>query len=295
MSMAVQTNMGAITALKHLNTSQNQMNGQLERLSSGYRINSAADDAAGYAISSKMEGNKGKLVAAQENTMTAQAMVKMADAALNEVTNITKRLQVLATKAASGQNSSAEQLNLDKEAQKLLEVIDKIVDSTKFNGEVLLSGTFASTGAAKTIQIGSTSSTNDRMSIQFADSNAAALQIAHVAGTGAAVAAATGGGGTISLTSISNAQTSLANLDSALSTLADTRASLGASSNQLGYIAANLGTSIEQSSNTLSAVKDTDMAMEMADFTKSKIMVQAGTAMVSQANQNSQNVMSLFR
>ncbi len=288
MSMAVQTNMGAITALKHLNTSQNQMNGQLERLSSGYRINSAADDAAGYAISSKMEGNKGKLVAAQENTMTAQAMVKMADAALNEVTNITKRLQVLATKAASGQNSSAEQLNLDKEAQKLLEVLDKVVDSTKFNGEVLLGGAFAA-GSGKTIQIGSTSSTNDRMTIDFADSNAAALGIAH------AGAAATAGAGAINLTTVSDAQTSLTQLDSALSTLADTRASLGASSNQLGYIAANLGTSIEQSSNTISAVKDTDMAMEMAEFTKSKIMVQAGTAMVSQANQNSQNIMSLFR
>ncbi len=291
MSMAVQTNMGAVTALKHLNTSQNQMNGQLERLSSGYRINSAADDAAGYAISSKMEGNKGKLVAAQENTFAAQAMVKMADAALNEVTNITKRLQVLATKAASGQNSTAEQANLDKEAQKLLEVIDKIVDSTKFNGEVLLGGSFASTGAAKTIQVGSTSSTNDRMSVQFADSNAAALGIGH--GTAGVVGAGTAGN--VNLTSVANAQKSLTQLDSALSTLADTRASLGASSNQLGYIAANLGTSIEQSSNTISAVKDTDMAMEMADFTKSKIMVQAGTAMVSQANQNSQNVMSLFR
>ncbi len=291
MSMAVQTNMGAITALKHLNTSQNQMNGQLERLSSGYRINSAADDAAGYAISSKMEGNKGKLVAAQENTMTAQAMVKMADAALNEVTNITKRLQVLATKAASGQNSSAEQLNLDKEAQKLLEVMDKIIDSTKFNGEVLLGGAFAA-GSGKTIQIGSTSSTNDRMTIDFADSNAVALGISHA--TGGAVAAANSTG-RVNLTSVADAQNSLTQLDSALSTLADTRASLGASSNQLGYIAANLGTSIEQSSNTISAVKDTDMAMEMAEFTKSKIMVQAGTAMVSQANQNSQNIMSLFR
>ncbi len=293
MAMTVQTNMGAVTALKHLTTNQNTMNGQLERLSSGYRINSAADDAAGYAISSKMEGNKGKLVAAQENAVAAQAMVKMADAALNEVTNITKRLQVLATKAASGQNSTAEQANLDKEAIKLLEVLDKVVDTTKFNGNVLLGGAYATTG--KTIQIGTSGGTNDRIEVKFADSNAGAMNIAHVSGTGAAVAANTGGTGKISLTSAANAQVSLANLDSALSTLADTRAALGASSNQLGYIAANLGTSIEQTSNTLSAVKDTDMAMEMSEFTKSKIMVQAGTAMVSQANQNSQNVLALFR
>ncbi len=289
MAMTVQTNMGAVTALKHLTTSQNTMNSHLERLSSGYRINSAADDAAGYAIASKMDANKGKLVAAQENAFAAQAMVKMADAALNEVTNITKRLQVLATKAASGQNSTAEQANLDKEAQKLLDVMDKIVETTKFNGNVLLGGSYAATG--KTIQIGTSGGSNDRIEVKFADSHASALGVTYAS----AAAVGTGTAGKVSLVSAADAQKSLTQLDAALTALADTRASLGASSNQLGYIAANLGTSIEQTSNTLSAVKDTDMALEMSEFTKSKIMVQAGTAMVSQANISSQDVMNLFR
>jgi len=288
MAMTVQTNMSAVTALKHLNNSQDQMNGQLEKLSSGYRINSAADDAAGYAISSKMEGDKGKLMAAQENTFSAQSMVKMADAALNEITNITQRLQVLATKAASEQNSSTEQANLDKEAQKLLSVMDKIANSTRFNGSQLINA-----AATKTIQVGAKNNANDQLKINFTDNQAAALQIAHGAGT--AVAAGTGGGGKIDLSTTANAQTSLTNLDSALSTLADNRAALGAANNQLAYASANLGTSIEQTSNSISAIKDTDMASAMADFTKSKIMVQAGTAMLSQANQNSQNILSLFR
>ncbi|MBF0282538.1 MAG: flagellar protein, partial [Zetaproteobacteria bacterium] len=187
--------------------------------------------------------------------------------------------------------------NLDKEAAKLIEVLDKVVNSTKFNGEVLLGGKFDSAsvgGTAKTIQIGTGGGTNDRLAIDFAKSDVAALNITHA--TGAVVtASSTAGAGTISLATTANAQDALTKLDAALSTLADNRAALGASSNQLGYIAANLGTSIEQTANTISAIKDSDMALEMAEFTKMKIMVQAGTAMVSQANQNSQNIMSLFK
>ncbi|MBF0282653.1 MAG: flagellin [Zetaproteobacteria bacterium] len=125
--------MSAISTLQHLSINQSRLTASLEKLSSGYRINSAADDAAGFAIAAKMEGTKGKLIADQENILSAQAMVKMADGAIDGISNIVKRLQVLATKAASEQNTPAEQSQLDKEAQKLLTILGNNTQTTTFN------------------------------------------------------------------------------------------------------------------------------------------------------------------
>jgi len=140
MALVVQTNTAAITALKHLNTNSANMNKSLERLSSGFRINNAADDAAGFAISSKLDAQTARLKAASTNATQAQAMVKMADAGINEIQNMVSRIQVLATQASSA-NNTAESAKLDAERLKLESAIDKIAKSTNYNGVNLLDGT----------------------------------------------------------------------------------------------------------------------------------------------------------
>ena len=386
MGMSVQTNMGSISALKNMSANSMSMNKSLERLSSGFRINSAADDAAGYAISAKLQGERGKLEAANQNALQATAMVKTADAGINEIENMVRRLQVLATQAASS-NNSGDIAKLNNERGNLVAQIDKIASSTKYNGVSLLDGTAGTTvsggtlddtttnGVASISLDGATSSTT--FSVSYVDNDAgtaftagdavritdgttsqtvavASLPTAQntqelnfgdlgikltinsaitgkltAAGTGAAGAAGTivtsagasstfqvgaenNGNNQVSadftnsfsttgltitgdISTTANAQTYIDTLTTALSTLTTNRAALGSTINQLGYVSANLSTNIEQLSSAISTIKDADMAQEMAEFTKSQVLVQAGTAMLAQANQSSQNVLSLFR
>jgi len=516
MALTVQTNNAAITALKHLNTNNMSMNRALERLSSGFRINSAADDASGYAISSKLNAQGERLKAAVQNGMQATAMVKMADAAVNEIQNMIVRVQTLAIQGSSA-NNTAEAAKLDAERIKLEGQIDKIANGTNYNGVNLLNGvdstlstsavastgqslangantgfsavtgttgiyenaTFAITttaGAAATsgtLTSGFAAATANVTSVAlnagslatagangayFLDNvagvvtaysgtdntganlgsvdlsavgaatttltmaNGVALDFvtsANVAATTsnassiASAASATGGtvtsvkstvdlkddngvlitaagtnilaatqnrdaaggaltltlnapsggtGGTITVTDVAaasqlagvsgvsttgatagssvsyssslnfqvgdannsnhqvsvnlqssyttsslglggagnllTASASAAYIDTAIAaidTLTTQRADLGATTNQLSFVNANLSTAIEQVSAAVSSIQDADMAAEMTNFTKSQILVQAGTSMLAQANQASQNVLSLFR
>jgi len=275
--LTVQTNTAAITALKNINTNSINMNKSLNRLSSGFRVNSAADDAAGYDVSSKLSGVVAKLKAASLNATQAQAMVKTADAGINEIQNMVVRLQSLAIQGASA-NNSTEIAKLKEEAIKLESAIDKIAAGTTYNTANLLKG-----GSNSTFQVGSTNNTNDQVKVDFSndyDTSATGLDI-----TAASTA----------FTSSSSAQSFITKVTTALDTLVTNRAKLGAASNELGFINANLATSIEQSQAAVSSIKDADMAAEMANFTKNKILTQAGTAMLAQANQTAQNVLTLFR
>ncbi len=388
MAMSVQTNMGSISALKNMNTNAMNMNKSLERLSSGFRINSAADDAAGYAISAKLQGEKGKLEAANQNTLQATAMVKTADAGINEIENMVRRLQVLATQAASA-NNSGDIAKLDNERSTLESQIDKIANSTKYNGVALLDGTsgISVTGTldntttngvssisiagasasttftvsyvdqatattfnagdsiritdgttSQTVAISSLPSGQSTSSVSFGDlgitlninssisGKTTASGTGSVSSTGTIITSASTtstfqvgaensssnkvsadfsnayttaglviGTTTADISTQANAQTYLTEVTTALGLLTTNRAALGSTINQLGYVSANLSTNIEQLSSAISTIKDADMAAEMAEFTKSQVLVQAGTAMLSQANQASQNVLSLFR
>ncbi|ATX82961.1 flagellin [Mariprofundus ferrinatatus] len=278
MPMSVQTNMGSISALKNMNINSSNMNKSLERLSSGFRINSASDDAAGYAISAKLQGEKGKLEAASQNSLQATAMVKTAESGVNEIENMVRRLQVLATQAASANNGANERTKLAGEAANLLGQIDKIANGVNYNGTKLLDGSGAST---TTFQVGAANSANDQVAVDFSADFTTAT-------TGLGIAA-------IDLTTASGAATAIDTLNTALDGLTTDRASFGAAVNQLSYVSANLATQMEQVSASISTIKDADMAKEMADFTKSQVLVQAGTSMLAQANQSSQNVLSLFR
>ncbi len=388
MALTVQTNVSAISALKNLSTNALTMNKSLERLASGFRINSAADDAAGYGISAKLSGERGKLMAASQNALQATAMVKTADAGINEIENMLRRLQVLATQASSA-NNSGDILKLNNERTTLESQINKIANSTKYNGVSLLNGSAGVTlsgtstiapadgvvsvdvsgasggttfnvyieeaaglagtfgnGDKVTVSDGTTSQTLTvttaptglgTQSLNFSDMGIQVTIGSAISGltTDAAGAGDTGTSlGTIvttagsssvfqvgaeanannqvsadftnafttaglsltgDLTTSANAQTYLTTVTASLSTLTTNRAELGATVNQLGYVSANLATSIEQLSAAISTVKDADMAAEMADFTKAQVLVQAGTALLSQANQSPQNVLALFR
>jgi len=526
MSLSIQTNLGALSAMKQMNINNNAMNTSLNRLSSGFRINTAADDAAGYAISAKMQGSLGVFQAAGQNALQATAMVKTADAGANEIENMLRRLQVLATQASSANNAS--DLNkLDAERIKLESAITKIAGGTEYNGIKLLNGTASSAGGSSTI-VKSASANYASQGISSIDLSAAAStsqfsisyveqsgttakfgsgdaikikEVYHYTTAGGAAATATrsqtitissvpangtqqvsfsqlgvslnitanltgqatssagaavvgisagntgidrtstqaskgvvsisansnptattnytikyvengtagsgfGNGDAIrlfskstatgavsqsqtvtintvptsgatqtvnfsqlgvslsidgsikgakasaagasvgqftyrvdtsggnlgqgsvfqiglgntsndkvtasfnksyklndlngniaglDLTTQSNAQQYLTQVTTALNTLTSQRADLGSTINQLGFINANLATSIEQTTSAISTIKDANMAAEMTAFTKSQILVQAGTAMLAQAKSSAQNILSLFR
>ena len=367
MALSVQTNNSAMTAPKHLNTNNAAMDKSLERLSSGFRVNNAADDASGYAVSSKLDAQTQRLKAASLNATQAQAMTKMADAGVNEIQNMVVRLETLATQAASA-NNSGELGKLDAERIKLESAIDKIAGSTKYNGVSLLDGTSGATaslaapvagisaaakvdgaaagavtvttltnagggiditltnaagtaqtvnvavpaagstsdvafgdigltltvdsnlvtagagsftvsaGAASSFQVGADNDVNNRVSLDLSNSYTT---------TGLAL--------TGDLTTQANAQAYIDTAKAALDTLVNQRADLGATQNQISFIQANLATSIEQTTASVSSIRDADMAAEMADFTKNQILTQASTSMLAQANQAAQNVMTLFR
>jgi len=362
MALTVQTNNAAVTALKYLNANTIEMNKALERLSSGFRVNSAADDASGYAIASKLASQGEALKAAALNISQAIAMVKMADAGVNEIQNMIVRIRALATQAASA-NNAGELAKLDAERIKLETAIDKIANSTKYNGVALLNNT---TVAANTAGVQAAANLGGlaagSYTITVAANATAGWDITVTDAAGTTVASATGvttANGVVNLTDAAgntvvrlkvgtlaagtatmtvangnsvfqvgadnnadnqiavnlnnsyttvalglgagdlltqaNAQAYIDTAKAALDKLIQQRADLGATQNQLAYVKANLATSIEQVTAAVSTIRDADMAAEMANFTKSRILVQAGTAMLAQANQTAQNVLALFR
>jgi len=274
--LSVQTNNAAVTVLKNLNIATGIQNKAMERLSSGYRINSASDDAAGFAIASKLSAQGSALKAASQNASQATAMVKMADSGINEIQNIAVRLKTLATQASSS-NNATQLLTLDAERVALEGQLTKLAQGSNYNGVKLLDGT----AGVQTFQVGSTAAAYDQVTANMAtDYTAIGLGL---------------GGVGADFTTAANAKSYIATIDAAISSITTGRADLGATANSLGYVNANLATSIEQIASSVSTIKDADMAAEMAQFTKGKILTQASTSMLAQANQASQQILSLFR
>jgi len=241
-------------------------------LSSGYRINRAADDAAGLAISQGMRADIASYKVASRNVSEANAMVQVAEGAYDQIGNMLVRLKELATQAASANAAG----NLDKigaEADALLAEIDRISDATEYAGAALLDGSLGT----QTFQVGSTADTFSQIDVSFATVSATSMSIIG-----------------IDLTAASTAQTALTSIDSAINSLNGSRGDLGAIQNRLGYASANLSTTIENVQAAESVIRDADMAAEMITFTKNQILLQAGTAMLAQANMAPQVVLSLF-
>jgi flagellin len=275
MGLRINQNIAAMNSYRNLSVTDGQMSKSLEKLSSGFRINRAADDAAGLAISEKLRGQVRGLDTAAGNAQNAISLIQTGEGALNETTAILQRMRELAVQGGNDTNTADDRTQIQKEIDQLSSEITRIADSTEFNTQKLLSGGSVAT-AGLTFQVGANA--GQVLNVKIGTISAAALTL-----TGISV-------GTSAL-----ASTALASIDSALKAVSSQRADLGAVQNRLEHTIKNLNVASENLAASESRIRDTDMAKEMMGFTRSQILSQAGTAMLAQANQASQGVLSLLR
>jgi len=284
MSLRINSNIAAMNAYRNLSASDKSMSGSLEKLSSGLRINRAADDAAGLSISQGLQSQIGGLTVAARNAQDGVNVVQTADGALGESESILQRMRDLAVQASNGgsQDSDA-QAAADTEFQQLNTELDRIAGATKFGSQSILSGSYNGT-----FQVDSSTATGSTIGVDLTSTGA--LSAGLISGFDSA------GLGTspADLTSTANATAAIGTLDNAIKGLSTARATLGAYQNRFEHTINNVNVSIENLTASKSAITDTDMAKEMMNFTKSNILQQAGTAMLAQANQAPQGVLKLL-
>ncbi|MDP9407733.1 MAG: flagellin FliC [Actinomycetota bacterium] len=281
MGLRINNNAAAMTAYRSLSASDSQMSKSLEKLSSGFRINRAADDAAGLVISESLRGQVNGLKVATRNAQDAVSMVQTTEGALTEVHSMLQRMRDLAVQASNGTNSAESIAAASAEAKQLTEQIDKIASNTQFNGIKLLNGT-AGTAGAVTFQVGANA--DEELGVTLKNMGT---------GTGGALTdvAVTN----VTWTTAAEAEAAITKIDSAIKAVSTHRGDLGAVQNRLEHTINNLSVTSENLAASESRIRDTDMAKEMTAFTKNQVLVQAGTAMLAQANSSSQNVLSLLR
>jgi len=270
----INTNIASLQGQKNLINSKKSLDRSLERLSTGLRINSAKDDAAGLAIASNLTSAIRGSEQAIRNANDGISMLQVADGAMKEITNMLQRMNELAVQSATGSLSATEQGYLNTEFQDLDSEIDRIAKTTKFNGTNLLDGT----SATVTIQVGANDSANDRIDLNFIDAQSTALAVDSLA-----------------ISDQAGSQGAITAIAAALGTINTARAGLGASQNRLEYTVSNLQNSVENLSASRSKIEDADFARETAEMTKAQILQQAGVSVLSQANQAPQNILGLLQ
>ena len=283
MPQVINTNMMSLNSQRALNTSQNSMQTSLERLSSGLRINRAKDDAAGLAISERLGAQIRGLEQANRNGLDGISLMQTAEGALDEVSNMLQRMRELAVQSANGTVGPSDKASLNDEYQELKAEIDRVLNSTEFNGVNLLA-----TSATLRLQIG------------FKAGTGASYQIAVSTHQMSARTLSNGGlrsiiSGTVGISTTSGALSRLGMLDLAIDNVTQKRADFGAKQNRIDSTLRNNANIIENQSAARSRVRDADFAAETANLTRSQILQQAGTAMLAQANAVPQNVLSLLR
>lgn len=276
MSLRINTNIAALNAHRNLTETDSKMSVSLERLSSGYRINRAKDDVAGLAIANKFRVEVRGLRMAQQNTAQATAMLQLAEGGTNQIQAIVERLKELATSAASSNTDDAGRANLNGEAMKLLEEIDRIANDTKYGVTPLLG---AVGGINFTFQIGSSNNADEDQIIVTTTGNLLTTSL---------------GLSNIDLTGLVSAQGALNVIDNSVASIAVIQGEVGAAQSRLEFAAMNLSISIENIAASESTIRDVDMAFEMINFTRNQILMQAGTSMLAQANMIPQNILALL-
>ena len=374
MGLRIQNNIAAFNAHRNLKISDANLSKSLERLSSGFRINKAADDAAGLAVSMRFRAQIRSLQQASRNAAEANSMLQVAEGAGDQITNILQRMKELATQAASSNTGQTDRDNIAAEVDNLEDELDRIATSTKYAGSTLVDGNFGSLGVSDfgslnsgfgvvdvdvsnaaigteygitvstagnntmTITDGSTTQTvsvstaltgMESETLDFTnmgikvevnslflnDANTATMtnntmttsattvssfQLGYENATDNRVSFSIGDmtkiglGADVDVSTLSTAQLALTQIDAAIDTLAGARAEIGRTQNQFGFASANLSTTIENVSASESVIRDADMAFETVAFTKNQILIQAGTAMLAQANATPQVVLSLL-
>jgi flagellin len=280
MGFRINTNLDSIIGVNNLTRTNTRLSGNFGRLSSGLRINRAADDAAGLAVSENLRAQIRGLGQAVRNTNDGVSIIQNAEGALNQIQNNLSRLRELAVQSASGTLGDADRAYLNTESTALLSEIDRLANVTDFNGRVLLNGqSAAGTGTVTVdVQVGIQNSGNDRLTITVSSARSAALGV-----------------NTVNLSSSTLAQGALVSIDLAISRVSATRAQLGATQNSLTSALSNLQTSVENLSSAESQIRDVDFASETASLSRNQILQQAGVSVLSQANSGSQAVLSLLR
>lgn len=248
MGLQINTNVAALNAYRNLNGTQGSMQGSLERLSSGLRINRAADDAAGLAISEKLRSQVNGLNQAQANAQDGVSLIQTAEGALNEVHSILQWMRTLAVQSASDTNTNDDREQIQKEVTALIDEIDGISTRTQFNTQPLLTGAFSGK-----LQVGA--NTGQVMGIDIADMSALGLEV-----------------DVLSMATQTGADGAITTIDAAIATVSGQRADLGALQNRLSHTINNLGVSAENLAASESRIRDTDMAKEMTNFTRTQIL-----------------------
>ena len=266
MAMTINTNVSSLNAQRNLSTSKESLAVSLQRLSSGLRVNSAKDDAAGLAIASRMDAQIRGINVAIRNANDGISLAQTAEGALATISDIYQRMRELAVQSQNGSNSTSDQANLDTEYKQLSDEVDRISKQTKFNGTAIIATT-----SGQTFQVGANN--GDTLTV-----------------TTNAVVAVTG-----SISSATAASSAVAALDLAMDAINKDRATYGAAMNRLGFAISNLQITGENQTAARGRIMDADFAAETANLSRAQILQQAGSAMVAQANQLPNQVLALLR
>ena len=269
--MVVQHNLSAMNTNRQLSGVQSAQSKSTEKLSSGYRINRAGDDAAGLSISEKMRSQIRGLNKASSNAQDGISLVQVAEGALNETHSILQRMNELATQAANDTNTSTDRTAIQAEIDQLTSEINRIQSTTQFNTMNLLDGTFSS----KNLQVGSLSGQSIGISIKNMDASSLGVN-------------------SLKVSSFTSAGSAMDKIQSAINLVSTQRSTLGALQNRLEHTINNLNTTSENTQAAESRIRDVDMATEMVEYSKNNILAQAGQSMLAQANQATQGVLSLL-
>lgn len=270
--MVVQHNLAAANTNRQLGIITNEQSKSTEKLSSGYRINRAGDDAAGLSISEKMRSQIRGLDKASSNAQDGISLIQVAEGALNETHSILQRMNELATQAANDTNTTTDRTAIQKEINALTSEISRISSTTQFNTMNLLDGQFS----GKNLQIGALN--GQKIQITIGAMNASSIGVKN-----------------LNVTTFSEAGAAMSNIQKAIDKVSTQRSALGAVQNRLEHTIKNLDTTSENTSSAESRIRDTDMAKEMVSYSKNNILMQAGQSMLAQANQQNQGVLSLIQ
>jgi len=309
MSLVINTNVASLNAQRSLAASGAELKTAMERLSSGKKINSAADDAAGFAIAERMTAQIRGLNMATKNATDGLSMIATVENATNDVTDMLHRIRELAVQAANDTNSSTDRGYLQKEVDSLLNEINRVASQTVYNGAEVLDGSRSGASNAQQIQVGTDSGQSISFEVDAVDTDTLGLSldsftarngatpaaIDDMSGETAATSATLATGEKISVLTAADASIALGKVTAAIELVAGGRAELGAVSNRLEYTVSNLMNVAEYTTAARSRIEDADFAAESARLAKAQVLQQTGTAMLAQANASQQLALSLFR
>lgn len=284
--MVINHNMSAMYAQRQTGAIQTDMQQNIEKLSSGQRINKASDDASGLAVSEKMRSQIRGLNQAGQNIQNGVSFIQATEGYLSETTDIVQRLRELSVQSANGIYSSEDRMQIQVEVSQLVSEVNRVASQAQFNGMNILTGRFAKDSATGPMQLQVGANVDQNAKVFIGTMTAQALGLSGTQGTANSM---------ISLSSVDGANMAIASLDSALKTINKQRADLGAYQNRFETAYKGISVASENLQAAESRIRDTDMAQEMVSFTKNQILSQAGNAMLAQANTQTQSVMRLLQ